>query len=659
MKKLLCSLLVVGLGLGLVACGDKKAPNPDSVLEVEQVAAPKGVTFDNKTGKVTWKSVKKASSYIVSINNVEYNVDSKTEYVIDLTANAGEYLDIKVLAISNNVNLANSDYSEVLSVVIPGGMDDAKALSEVKEVVGDDTLAQSILQIAKNNKVSNKNIASLVQLTFDASSISDYSEIFEQLVPALNEVSCSDQQAIGFVVDLIGEITLDDSISQFLAANKADLVEGLSAYYAIAKFLNSQEATNFVAKVMAMSMTSVTTTEVITLRDSLVDYVDRLLPTTESVSKLVNVVKNGLDAFKGELNLDDATVSEYKKQLDFMAQELDLALMSVRVMLNDVTPGFVDALLAVDPTKYVYNVTGDYVYDEVSGEYVEVPSQESFAQYAYVSAVMLYVESLLNDPAFNLLIDKSVELEYNSLDTVIDVGIATGNVSTEEMNVDKLVEIIKGNVSLNNFLGMSKAYRKAVLALSKNEILRDPDKFVSIALSFDSSVIYEDDSKEFLAYATTWKYLFNILGSVTETAEKEGLQETVNVLIKFLTAYANNLEALGCPPEQIEEIKAQVDAIIDMMTKLKNVAPELVVELATVPKLISQNIDLDKELQNYNSNEYYDVSNVILNAIKASGFESSSSPKVKAIVDRIVATGVIDAATLNAMIDEFLGNTAE
>ena len=72
MKKLLCSLLVVGLGLGLVACGDKKAPNPDSVLEVEQVAAPKGVTFDNKTGKVTWKSVKKASSYIVSINNVEY-----------------------------------------------------------------------------------------------------------------------------------------------------------------------------------------------------------------------------------------------------------------------------------------------------------------------------------------------------------------------------------------------------------------------------------------------------------------------------------------------------------------------------------------------------------------------------------------------------------
>ena len=146
---------------------------------------------------------------------------------------------------------------------------------------------------------------------------------------------------------------------------------------------------------------------------------------------------------------------------------------------------------------------------------------------------------------------------------------------------------------------------------------------------------------------------------MTETAEKEGLQETVNVLIKFLTAYANNLEALGCPPEQIEEIKAQVDAIIDMMTKLKNVAPELVVELATVPKLISQNIDLDKELQNYNSNEYYDVSNVILNAIKASGFESSSSPKVKAIVDKIVATGVIDAETLNAMIDEFLGNTAE
>ena len=659
MKKILCSLLVVGLGLGLVACGDKKTTNPDSILEVEQVAVPQGVKFDSNSGKVTWKSVKKASGYIVSINNVEYNVDSKTEYIIDLTANAGEYLDIKVLAVSSNVNLANSDYSEVLSVVIPGGMDEATALSEVKEVVGDDALAQSILQIAKNNKVSNKNIASLVQLTFDVTAVTDYSEIFEQIVPALNEVSCSDQQAIGFVVDLIGEITLDDSISQFLAANKADLVEGLSAYYAIAKFLNSQEATNFVAKVMAMSMTSVTTTEVMTLRDSLVDYVDRLLPTTESVNKLVNVVKNGLDAFKGELKLDDETVVAYKKQLDFMAQEIDLALMSVRVMLNDVTPGFVDALLAVDPTKYVYNVTGDYVYDQVSGEYVEVASQESFAQYAYASATMIYLESLLNDPAFNLLIDKSVELEYNSLDTVIGVGIATGNVSTEDMYVDKLVEIVKGNVSLNNFLGMSKAYRKVALALSKNEILREPDKFVSIALSFDSSVIYEDDSKEFLAYATTWKYLFNILGSVTETAEKEGLQETVNVLIKFLTAYSNNLEALGCPPEQIEEVKAQVDAIIDMMTKLKNVAPELVVELATVPKLISQNIDLDKELQNYNSNEYYDVSNVILNAIKASGFENSSSPKVKAIVDKIVATGVIDAATLNAMIDEFLGNTAE
>ena len=660
MKKILCSLLVVGLGLGLVACGDKKTTNPDSILEVEQVAVPQGVKFDSNSGKVTWKSVKKASGYIISINNVEYNVDNKTEYVIDLTANAGEYLDIKVLAISSNVNLANSDYSEVLSVVIPGGMDDATALSEVKEVVGDDAIAQSILQIAKNNKVSNKNIASLVQLTVDVTATTDYSEIFEQIVPALNEVSCSDQQAIGFVVDLIGEIApIDSAVSQFLAANKADLVDGLSAYYAIAKFLNSQEATNFVAKIMAMSMTNVTTTEVITLRDSLVDYVDRLLPTTESVSKLVNVVKNGLDTFNGELKLDDETVSEYKKQLDFMAQELDLALMSVRVMLNDVTPGFVDALLAVDPSKYVYDVYGGYEYDEITGASVEVEKQESFAQYAYASATMIYLESLLNDPAFNLLIDKSVILEYNSLDTVIDVGIATGNVSTEEMNVDKLVEIIKGNVSLNNFLGMSKAYRKVALALSKNEILREPDKFVSIALSFDSSVIYEDDSKEFLAYATTWKYLFNILGSVTETAEKEGLQETVNVLIKFLTTYANNLEALGCPPEQVEEIKAQVDAIIDMMTKLKNVAPELVVELATVPKLISQNIDLDKELQNYNSNEYYDVSNVILNAIKASGFESSSSPKVKAIVDRIVATGVIDAATLNAMIDEFLGNTAE
>ena len=660
MKKILCSLLVVGLGLGLVACGDKKTTNPDSILEVEQVAVPQGVKFDSNSGKVTWKSVKKASGYIISINNVEYNVDNKTEYVIDLTANAGEYLDIKVLAISSNVNLANSDYSEVLSVVIPGGMDDATALSEVKGVVGDDALAQSILQIAKNNKVSNKNIASLVQLTFDVTAVTDYSEIFEQIVPALNEVSCSDQQAIGFVVDLIGEIApIDSAVSQFLAANKADLVDGLSAYYAIAKFLNSQEATNFVAKVMAMSMTNVTTTEVMTLRDSLVDYVDRLLPTTESVNKLVNVVKNGLDAFKGELNLDDATVSEYKKQLDFMAQELDLALMSVRVMLNDVTPGFVDAILAVDPTKYVYNVTGDYVYDEATDEYVEVPSQESFAQYAYASATMIYLESLLNDPAFNLLIDKSVILEYNSLDTVIDVGIATGNVSTEEMNVDKLVEIIKGNVSLNNFLGMSKAYRKVALALSKNEILREPDKFVSIALSFDSSVIYEDDSKEFLAYATTWKYLFNILGSVTETAEKEGLQETVNVLIKFLTAYSNNLEALGCPPEQVEKVKVEINQYIEIITKLKNVAPELVVELATVPKLISQNIDLDKELQNYNSNEYYDVSNVILNAIKASGFESSSSPKVKAIVDRIVATGVIDAETLNAMIDEFLGNTAE
>lgn len=227
------------------------------------------------------------------------------------------------------------------------------------------------------------------------------------------------------------------------------------------------------------------------------------------------------------------------------------------------------------------------------------------------------------------------------------------------MNVDKLVEIIKGNVSLNNFLGMSKAYRKVVLALSKNEILRNPDKFVSIGLLFDGRVIYEDDSKEFLALVTTWKDLFNILGSVTETAEKEGLQETVNVLIKFLTAFANNLEALGCPAEDLTDTKAQVDAIIDMMTKLKNVAPELVVELATVPKLISQNIDLDKELQNYNSNEYYNVINVIINAMKASGFESSSSPKVKAIVDRIVATGVIDAATLNAMIDEFLGNTAE
>ena len=660
MKKILCSLLVVGLGLGLVACGDKKTTNPDSILEVEQVAVPQGVKFDSNSGKVTWKSVKKASGYIISINNVEYNVDNKTEYVIDLTANAGEYLDIKVLAISSNVNLANSDYSEVLSVVIPGGMDDATALSEVKEVVGDDAIAQSILQIAKNNKVSNKNIASLVQLTVDVTATTDYSEIFEQIVPALNEVSCSDQQAIGFVVDLIGEIApIDSAVSQFLAANKADLVDGLSAYYAIAKFLNSQEATNFVAKIMAMSMTNVTTTEVITLRDSLVDYVDRLLPTTESVSKLVNVVKNGLDTFNGELKLDDETVSEYKKQLDFMAQELDLALMSVRVMLNDVTPGFVDALLAVDPSKYVYDVYGGYEYDEITGASVEVEKQESFAQYAYASATMIYLESLLNDPAFNLLIDKSVILEYNSLDTVIDVGIATGNVSTEEMNVDKLVEIIKGNVSLNNFLGMSKAYRKVALALSKNEILREPDKFVSIALSFDSSVIYEDDSKEFLAYATTWKYLFNILGSVTETAEKEGLQETVNVLIKFLTAYSNNLEALGCPPEQVEKVKVEINQYIEIITKLKNVAPELVVELATVPKLISQNIDLDKELQNYNSNEYYDVSNVILNAIKASGFESSSSPKVKAIVDRIVATGVIDAETLNAMIDEFLGNTAE
>ena len=60
MKKILCSLLVVGLGLGLVACGDKKTTNPDSILEVEQVAAPKGVKFDNNSGKVTWKSVKKA-----------------------------------------------------------------------------------------------------------------------------------------------------------------------------------------------------------------------------------------------------------------------------------------------------------------------------------------------------------------------------------------------------------------------------------------------------------------------------------------------------------------------------------------------------------------------------------------------------------------------
>lgn len=406
MKKILCSLLVVGLGLGLVACGDKKTTNPDSILEVEQVAVPQGVKFDSNSGKVTWKSVKKASGYVISINNVEYNVDNKTEYVIDLTANAGEYLDIKVLAISSNVNLANSDYSEVLSVAIPGGMDDATALSEVKEVVGDDALAQSILQIAKNNKVSNKNIASLVQLTVDVTATTDSSEIFEQIVPALNEVSCSDQQAIGFVVDLIGEIApIDSAVSQFLAANKADLVDGLSAYYAIAKFLNSQEATNFVAKIMAMSMTNVTTTEVMTLRDSLVDYVDRLLPTTESVSKLVNVVKNGLDTFKGELKLDDATVSAYKKQLDFMAQEIDLALMSVRVMLNDVTPGFVDALLAVEPSKYVYDVYGGYEYDEITGEYVEVEKQKSFAQYAYASATMIYLESLLNDPVFNLLIE--------------------------------------------------------------------------------------------------------------------------------------------------------------------------------------------------------------------------------------------------------------
>ena len=666
MRKLLCSLLVVGLGLGLVACGDKGGTtNPDpttinTTTEESKVKVPQDLSFDNSTGKVTWGAVNKASSYIVSINNVEYNVDSKTEYVIDLTANAGEYLDIKVLAISNNVNLANSDYSEVLSIVIPGGMDDAKALSEVKEVVGDDTLAQSILQIAKNNKVSNKNISSLVQLTFDASSISDYSEIFEQLVPALNEVSCSDQQAIGFVVDLIGEITLDDSISQFLAANKADLVEGLSAYYAIAKFLNSQEATNFVAKVMAMSMTGVTTTEVMTLRDSLIDYVDRLLPTTESVNKLVNVVKNGLDAFKGELKLDDETVVAYKKQLDFMAQEIDLALMSVRVMLNDVTPGFVDALLAVDPSKYVIEVIDDYQYDYETGISTPITHQESAAQYAYASAAMLYVESLLSDPAFNRLMDKSVELEYNNIDMAFITAESTGNVSFDEINMEKLIEILKGNVTLNNFLGLSKAYRKVVLALSKSEVLRDPEKFVLIGSTYSGEwIYYKDDADEFLASAKLIKYMFNLMGIAAETAEKDGLKETINVVLNFLNVYANNLEALGCPAENLNEIKAQLDAIIDMITKLKDVAPDLALELAAAPKLISDNIDLDKELQNFKAGEkegiYYGSNETLRNALEAAGYASSSSPKVKAMIDKVVATGVIDADTLNAMVDELLG----
>ena len=153
--------------------------------------------------------------------------------------------------------------------------------------------------------------------------------------------------------------------------------------------------------------------------------------------------------------------------------------------------------------------------------------------------------------------------------------------------------------------------------------------------------------------------MLNLIGTAAETAEKDGLKETINVVLNFLNAFANNLEALGCPAEDLNETKAQLDAIIDMITKLKDVAPDLALELAAAPKLISDNIDLDKELQNFKAGEkegiYYGSNETLRNALEAAGYASSSSPKVKAMIDKVVATGVIDADTLNAMVDELLG----
>ena len=125
----------------------------------------------------------------------------------------------------------------------------------------------------------------------------------------------------------------------------------------------------------------------------------------------------------------------------------------------------------------------------------------------YASAAMLYVESLLSDPAFNRLMDKSVELEYNNIDMAFITAESTGNVSFDEINMEKLIEILKGNVTLNNFLGLSKAYRKVVLALSKSEVLRDPEKFVLIGSTYSGEwIYYKDDADEFLASAKLIKF---------------------------------------------------------------------------------------------------------------------------------------------------------
>lgn len=513
MKKILIFVMIIACSFGLLSCGN-------SHQSFNRINSPRGLKCEEKV--VSWEPVGKADYYLVSINDVIHKVKEKTEYTLDFSSYEGEILQIKVLAGNESPNIADSVFSDSIIVEVPGGMSQDEVRNELSSNHSIDSI-DKIMNIAKANNVSNKNIAPLVDIFYM------YINGQGGNVNYLN-ITSSGTQAIGFLMDYLNEVYSPEVFTSFFNTYRQAMLKVLSSLYAFDVFKESETYKEINERLKYFPMVQSSSKIVLGTRNDILSMVERYYLNENDMENYIKAYSNLVNNYGYRFSIDADEALVKTKVVEYSLYSLNQAL-----------------------TKY--NIFCTQLSDKIAKDFCK---RESLAD------LIKYYTDVIFSKQYRNLQNEICCLEYEYLEYIIDdsVGLSTqiNNIISQEgkVRVDFKAFALdyKKAISYDEYLEMCNLQNRFTKLVFSNETVMN-NKIVSITDNGNIKIGRTPDRFDFNDDETIeyFQNVYQVRGEIYSSLEKSDFQIYFTYTAKVYKILAKNLINAGLHHTNFEEIR--------------------------------------------------------------------------------------------------------
>ncbi len=636
MKKIIIMFIGVLCIFGLASCGNSSV-STTQLDGTSSLGNPNNLVLNDTTGVIKWNSVKGASGYKVNVNGKTFEVD-ETSYTISLNDFAGEYIVVKVMAISSEANVKNSEYSKEEVKLMPGGPSFEEVVEELKLLSLTEEQAKSVIEAAKTNYVSNNRIVNIVNkvLTNESSSIDD-------ILSLINEFELVGSQAVGFVVDLfiaIGEdfpeLFENHDVTKYIAfieENRDDIVAALLTYYDVIAFAGSSDFNDLILSIASLAQSDFTAAEILVVKNQISNYLDEFIPTKEELDVLGTVLKKVVSTFNEDLKISSDDVLEIQKSIEAEIECLNSTLTIIKKTIELIDLDVINEFIGLDDDERLYD----------NGLYY----------CAIMNINVRYLARVIKNPVIQAEMENLIVQGYNNKDSINKFASYFMNDTVYSQSSAGILEtIINDNITLKTLLGSQEMSNKIFIAIAECEAF-EYDTFITTIYNY-----YSDLDLSNQEVADIYQNLLCYLMTVIEVIEKDDYEDFTKFALGLLNDIVENAEELEIPESIVGVISGYVDTLNGKEAKVA----EFMVSLVDVITTFEDNFDYKDFVDQASNGDLSDseadkvIFDCIYKTLEKGDISTVTSSKIANLIDKAAALGLngLDKETLTGLISFYL-----